>query len=232
MDIDKRLKQAVKHTQILRSPKQKLSTFGTTNIYYYLLTEPVYSEMVSGLSETVIREGRVIAQKPRIVTPYYLTRLEGFSSDARRYFETLTKAYGPNAPGLFYTYKNEPKELNIVSESLLIVAGKINAEIERRKDPLTCIIKGEDELWDVSLMKFIFEMTRGSLEDNILQLGSRGLLDIDAAGIPAQARLGIEELFSKVSNGEIEPGELKGELDRWNLFEEYEDRFYAIFKKK
>ncbi len=232
MDIDKRLKQAVKHTQILRSPKQKLSTFGTTNIYYYLLTEPVYSEMVSGLSETVIREGRVIAQKPRIVTPYYLTRLEGFSSDARRYFETLTKTYGPNAPGLFYTYKNEPKELNIVSESLLIVAGKINAEIERRKDPLTCIIKGEDELWDVSLMKFIFEMTRGSLEDNILQLGSRGLLDIDAAGIPAQARLGIEELFSKVSNGEIEPGELKGELDRWNLFEEYEDRFYAIFKKK
>jgi len=232
MDIDKRLKQAVKHTQILRSPKQKLSTFGTTNIYYYLLTEPVYSEMVSGLSETVIREGRVIAQKPRIVTPYYLTRLEGFSSDARRYFETLTKAYGPNAPGLFYTYKNEPKELNIVSESLLIVAGKINAEIERRKDPLTCIIKGEDELWDVSLMKFIFEMTRGSLEDNILQLGSRGLLDIDAAGIPAQARLGIEELFSKVSNGEIEPGELKGELDRWNLFEEYEDRFFNIFKKK
>jgi len=119
-----------------------------------------------------------------------------------------------------------------VSESLLIVAGKINAEIERRKDPLTCIIKGEDELWDVSLMKFIFEMTRGSLEDNILQLGSRGLLDIDAAGIPAQARLGIEELFSKVSNGEIEPGELKGELDRWNLFEEYEDRFFNIFKKK
>jgi len=230
MDIDERLEQAVKHTEILRLPKQRLATFGTTNIYYYLLTEPVYSEIVSTLSETVIREGRVIAQKPKVVTPYYLTHLEGFSSDARRYFELLLKAYGPNAPGLFYTYKNEPKELNIVSERLLAVAERINTEIDKRGDPLTCIIKGEDELWDVSLMKFIFEMTRGSVQNNLMQLGSRGLLDVDAAGTPAEARLGIEELFAKVANGEAEPGELKRELDRWNLFEEYQDRFFNVFK--
>ena len=233
MDIDdERIREAVKRTEILRAPKQSLATFGTTNIYYYLVTEPVYSELVKNVTETVVREGRVIAEKPRIVTPYYLSRLEGFSSEARRYFEALIKAHGPDAPGLFYTYKNEPKELNIVSDNLLSVVDKLNAEINKRGDPLTSIIKGEDEFWDVSLMKFIYEMTRSSLRNNLWQMGSRGLLDIDAGGIPVDARVRIDELFRKVSGGESEPYELKAELDRWNLFEEYEDRFLAIFKKK
>ena len=233
MDIDdERIRDAVRHTEILRPPKQMLATFGTTNIYYYLVTEPAYAELVKNVTETVVREGRVIAEKPRIVTPYYLSRLEGFSPNAKRYFDALIKAHGTNAPGLFYTYKNEPKELTIVSDNLLSVVNKLNVEIDKRGDPLASIIKGEDELWDVSLMKFIYEMTRSSIRDNLLQMGSRGLLDIDSRGIPVDARVRIDELFRKVSNGEYEPSELKDELDRWNLFEEYEDRFFAIFKKR
>jgi len=233
MDIDDdRIKYAVKHTEILRTPKQSLATFGTTNIYYYLVTEPAYSELVKNVTETVVREGRVIAERPRIVTPYYLSRLEGFSSEARGYFEALIRTHGPDAPGLFYTYKNEPKELTIVSDNLLSVVNKLNEEIDKRGDPLTSIIRGEDELWDVSLMKFIYEMTRSSLRNNLLQMGSRGLLDIDASGIPIDARVRIDELFRKVSKGEREPHELKAELDRWSLFEAYEDRFFNLFKKR
>ena len=233
MDIeDERIRDAVRHTEILRPPKQSLATFGTTNIYYYLVTEPAYAELVKNVTETVVREGRVIAERPRIVTPYYLSRLEGFSPDARRYFDALIRAHAGDAPGLFYTYKNEPKELTIVSDNLLSVVNKLNAEIDKRGDPLASIIKGEDELWDVSLMKFIYEMTRSSIRDNLLQMGSRGLLDIDSRGIPVDARVRIDELFRKVLNGECEPSELKEELDRWNLFEEYEDRFFAIFRKR
>jgi hypothetical protein len=233
MDIDdERIRLAVKHTEILRLPKRSLSTFGVTNIYYYLVTEPVYSELTKDVSETVLREGRVIAERPRLVTPYYLSRLEGFSADARRYLEMLIKKHGRNVPGLFYTYKNEPKALNIVSDNLLSLVNKLNVEIDKGGDPLVSIIKGEDELWDVSLMKFIYEMTRSSLPDNLRQMGRRGLLDMDASGVPVDARVGIEELFRKVAHGEYEPRDLKAELDRWNLFEEYQDRFFAIFKKR
>ena len=233
MDIDdERIRYAVSHTEILRPPKRSLATFGTTNIYYYLVAEPAYAQLFKNATETVIREGRVIAERPRIVTPYYLSRLEGFSADARRYFDMLLKTHGPDAPGLFYTYKNEPKQLNIVSDNLLSVVNKLNAEIDKRGDPLTSIIKGEDELWDISLMRFIYEMTRSSLRDNLFQMGSRGFLDIDASGIPVDARVRIDELFRKVSTGEGEPRELKAELDRWNLFEEYEDRFFALFKSR
>jgi hypothetical protein len=233
MDIDdERIKEAVSRTEILRPPKRSLATFGTTNIYYYLVTEPAYSELVEGSNETVIREGKVVAERPRIVTPHYLSKIEGFSSDARKYFDMLIKTYGADAPGLFYSYKNEPEELTIVSNNLLAVVDKLNLDIDKSGNPLTSIIKGTDELWDVSLLKFIYELTKSSLPDNLLQLGRRGLLDIDSSGIPAEARVRIEELFRLAYKGETEAGELKAELDRWGLFEEYEDRFFAIFKRR
>jgi hypothetical protein len=228
MDInDERIIEAVKNTEVLRPPKRSLATFGTTNVYYYLVTEPAYSELVKSAAETVIREGRVIAERPKIVTPLYLSHLEGFSPEAKRYLEGLIRA----APGLYYTYKNEPKELNIVSDNLLAVVEKLNRQIDKRGDPLASIIRGQDELWDVSLMKFIYEMTRSSMPDNLMQMETRGLLDMDARGVPADARVRIEELFRLVGAGDLEPGELKKELDRWGLFQEYEDRFLNIFKK-
>jgi hypothetical protein len=232
MDVDdKRIEYAVSNTEILRRPKQSLATFGTTNIYYYLVTEPVYAELMEHVAETVVREGKVIAERPRIVTPYYLSRLDGFSQNARMYFKMLLSEYGAHAPGLFYTYRNEPKELNIVSNSLPEVVDKLNADIDKRGDPLTTIIKGEDQLWDVSLLKFIHDMTRSSLPNNLTQMGSQGLLNVDPGGVPVDARVRIEEMFSKVMRGEAEPYELKDELHRWDLFDEYEDRFLALFKK-
>ncbi|MGB2814136.1 MAG: hypothetical protein WBB97_04185 [Dehalococcoidales bacterium] len=229
---DDRIEQAVWRTEIIRLPKQKLATFGTTNLHYYLLTEPVYAELTKDVNETVVREGRVIAEKPRIVTPYYLSHLQGFSQEASRYLDALIKTYGSDAPGLFYTYRNEAKELTIVSEHWRTVADRLNAEIDKRGDPLAAIVKGEDELWDVSLLKFIYEVARGALPHHVSQMGARGLLNMDASGVPMDARLRIEEMFSHVMKGNFDPDELKKELDRWNLFAEYEDRFFAIFKKK
>jgi hypothetical protein len=232
MDIDKKIEYAVMRTKILRFPKQNLYTFGTTNIYYYLLTEPAYAGMLPAASETVVREGRVIAERPKIVTPYYLAHLEGFSSEARKYFEALAAEHGPGMHGLLFSYKNEPGELNIVTENLPSVVDKLNERIDERKDPLAAIIRGEDELWDVSLMKFIYEVTSSSAPHNLRQLGRRGLLDMDAGGTAVATRKKIEELFRQVDRGELEPGELKDELDRWGLFEEYEDRFFSLFGNK
>jgi hypothetical protein len=228
---EERIEYAISHTEVLRPPRQALSTFGTTNIYYYLLTEPSYKEIMRGEEETVVREGRVRAEKPKVVTPYYLFNVEGFSDHARRYLEMVAKEYGPHTPGLFYGYKNEPKELNIVSSDMDSVVRKLADKIDKEGDQLATIIKGVDELWDVSLLKFIFDMTRYSLNSNVYELGRRGLLNIDSKGIPRDARETIERLFAYVEKGELDPSTLKVELDRWGLFEEYEDRFLRLFKK-
>ena len=231
MDIDdERIEKAARHTEIIRHPRQHLSTFGITNIYYYLVTEPTYSDLVDGPSETVIREGRVIAERPQIVTPYYLTHLEGFSYDAKQYFEMLTRMHGADTPGLFYKYKNEPKGLNIVSDGWDHVVSKLNDEIDKKNDPLASIIKGQDDLWDVSLLKFIYEITSRSLQSNVQQLGSRGLLGMSPGGVPVGAREKIEEMFRQVAEGECKASELEAELNRWGVFEEYQDRFFRLVR--
>jgi hypothetical protein len=38
-------------------------------------------------------------------------------------------------------------------------------------------------------------------------------------------------MFSRLCRGEIRPDELKDELERWGLFEEYQDRFLALFRR-
>ena len=228
---DERIEYAIGQTVVLRPPKQKLTTFGTTNIYYYLVTEPSYGELVQEEGETVVREGRVLAERPRVVTPSYLANIEGFGEHARRYLQMLIEEHGPHAPGIFYGYKNEPKDTNIVTSDLDSVVHRLEERIDKEGDPLATIIKGVDELWDVSLLKFISDMTRYSLTNNVFELGRRGLLDMDSSGIPMDARLSIEHLFDLVMRGEVDPSVLKMELDRWNAFDQYEDRFLKLFKR-
>ena len=232
MDTYEMIQYAIEHTEVVRGPKRSLATFGTTNVYYYVIARPVYTGLFDAdTSETVVREGRVIAERPKIVTPYYLVNLfEGFEH-GKEYARRVIQEYGLYETGLLYQYKNEPREVNIVSEPVDTVAHRLVAEITKTGDPLAAVIKGVDEMWDVSLMKFIHDLTRGSLRTNIIEMGRRGLLDIDRFGVPQDAREKIEELFEQVLRGESEPAELKVELDRWGLFEEYEDRFFTLFKR-
>ena len=223
MEIDKKIQYAIEHTEVLRPPKQNLATFGSTNIYYYLVTELMDSA-------NVVREGRVIAARPKIVTPAYLINLEGFSGQARRFIEMMAEKY-PRESGILYSYKNEPKEMNIISESMKEVVDKIGQLIDSHGDPLTAIIKGVEEMWDVSLLKFTYELTNKSVYTNVTEMERRGLLRVDNEGIPADARNHIEALFEKTRRDPAYAPLLVTELKRWGLFHEYQDRFLKLFKK-
>jgi hypothetical protein len=223
MEVDDKIQHAMQNTEVLRSPQQTLATFGSTNIYYYIITELV-------VNTNIVREGRVIAAKPKIVTPVYLTNLEGFSQQARRYVEIMAQKY-PHELGIFYSYKNEPKEMNIVSESFNEVLDKINHRIDNQGNPLSAIIKGVEELWDVSLLKFTYELTNNSVHSNVTEMERNGLLSLDSSGVPKDARSRIEELFEKAMRDLSYKSELASELRRWNLFYEYQDRFFNLFKR-
>jgi len=229
MNDAEKLSRALDMTQVLRPPKQALATFGVTSIEYYLVTQPSYEE--NAAEGTIVRRGRVVASRPRIVTPHYLSQVEGFSVDARRYLTKLMTEHGPHTPGLYYTYRNEPGGLEIAGDSLSQVLEKINKEIDEKNNPLAVVIRGADEMWDVSLAKFIFEMTEHSFGENVRELSSHGLLRVDDDGVPNGARMRIEEMFSQLYRGAIKPGELKNELERWGLFEAYQDRFLALFRR-
>ena len=231
MNHDEAIQYAIEHTEVLRTPKQGLATFGTTSVYYYLITQPTYADVFNVNDETVVREGRVIAERPKIVTPYYLANLfEGFEHGGE-YARFLLGKYGAKEQGLLYRYRNEPKGFNVVSDHIDTVASRLDEKITNDGESLVALIKGVDDMWDISLMKFIFDMTSGSIHTNLMELQGRGLLDVDRSGISRGARETIEKLFDQTRRGKCEPFELKAELDRWGLFAEYEDEFLALFRK-
>ncbi|MHB9092837.1 MAG: hypothetical protein ACYC7H_15615, partial [Chloroflexota bacterium] len=96
---------------------------------------------------------------------------------------------------------------------------------------LATIVRGIDQMWDVSLMKFIYELTASSLGHNLAELGGRGLLGSER-GLPRATRARLEEMFAAVQHDELDPRELKAELDRWGAWEEYQDRFLGLFRKR
>jgi len=180
---------------------------------------------------SVVRDGKVIAERPRIVTPIYLVNVEGFSEQARKYISMMASE-SPYESGIFYRYRNEPKGMNVISEPIRQVINKLSSQIEEQHKPLSTIIKGVEELWDVSLLMFIYQLTNRSARTNIADFNRRGFLDIDASGVPQGARDYIEELFEKVSHNLSRAPELVLELNRWNLFPEYQDRFFALFRRR
>lgn len=231
METEERIRYAIEHTELVRMPRQALATFGISDIRYYLLTQPVYAEICEGPAETVVREGRVIAERPRIVTPYYLINLfQGFEH-GREYAEYVLRTFGANEPGLLYRYRNEPAAMNILSSPMESVIENISHEIDSCGDPLTTIIKGVDELWDISLMKFIHDITRESLGSNVMEMGRHGMLGMER-GIPRHARYLIEQLFREAAGERSRISELETELRRWGLFGEYEDRFLDLFRRR
>ncbi len=224
METDDRIKHALEHTELIRAPQQTLATFGSSVVDYYVVTE-----LVGNVS--VVRDGKVIAEKPRIVTPAYLTNVEGFSEQAKRYIAMMARER-PYESGIFYRYKNEPKGMNVVSEPIGQVVSNLRSRIEEEHNPLSTIIRGVEELWDVSLLMFIYELTTKSVHTNVAEFSNRGFLDMDASGVPQGARDYIEELFEQVGRDHSRAPELAVELNRWGLFPEYQDRFFGLFRKR
>ncbi len=229
---DVRLMQAIAGTHVVRPPRQGLATFGSTSVRYYLVTEPSYRDLNvqhEGHEESVVREGVVRAERPRVVTPYYLLHHEGFGDNAERYLQRLAEEVGSDHPGLMYHYKNEGAETAVVSGTVDEVTRRIVDRLDREGKPLEAVITGSDDLWDLSLMKFIYELTTQSARANVSEMRAQGLLRTEG-GVPMDARRGIEQLIEEARRGQRDPRDVHREIERWGLFEEYQDRFFTLFR--
>ena len=231
MEDNKELIKALEKTWVVRIPKQHLATFGITNINYYVLTCPVYQDEYSKNPETVIRTGKVIAEKPSVITPTYALNLLGFSSDAYEYFKHIANEYGPNQAGILYQYRNESKNMEIVTGMPQDIASNISKDLDSKNENMSVVMVGVDELWDVALLKFIYELTNFSASSNISEFQGKGLLNPQRqfGGIPKAATEKIEKLFFSAKNGG-DKDMLKNELDKWGVFKYYEDRFLSLFR--
>ena len=58
---------------------------------------------------------------------------------------------------------------------------------------------------------------------------AQGLLRTEG-GVPMEARLRIERMLEEARSGQREPRDVHREIERWDLFDEYQDRFFALFR--
>ena len=219
----------IKSTKVLLKPKNLLSTYNQTKIRYHIVTEPSYKEMQFEGNDSVIRHGVGTAQTPKVVTPDFLYRTSGFGDDAKEYIKELTKMMGKSEPALLYTYKNESTDMEIVAGNPMEVSERIKKRLVNNNSNHT-VIRGVNALWDVSLLKFIFDYTRESSTNNFDDLSKSGLLE-DQNGVPVAVRKRIQGLINEAKKGNVRAKDLHKELDEWGLFKEYEDEFLSLFRK-
>ena len=154
------------NTKVILTPKNALSTYNQTKVRYHIVTEPLYKEVSEYKSEeSVIRHGLVTAQTPQVVTNDFLYRMSGFGDEAKEFLKELGRVLGKNEPALLYNYKNESTDLEIVSGNPAEVSERIKSRLIS-SDTNHAVIRGINNLWDVSLLKFIFEYTKTSAKSN------------------------------------------------------------------
>src|ERR1700740_2065920 len=77
---------AIENTRVILAPEQKIATFGSTSFHFYLV-----SELMDRVNEVRVRNGRIHADRPQILTPDHFSRLllEGFGDKAQNYVDQL-----------------------------------------------------------------------------------------------------------------------------------------------
>ena len=94
---------ALENTKVILPPQKRLETFGTTVLNYHLITEEMDS-----VNRMRVREGRIHAHKPELVTPDHFAKLllEGFGEKAEKYADAVSRRLGDRVRD--WTTHNEP----------------------------------------------------------------------------------------------------------------------------
>ena len=126
---------AVHNTEIVHAPSRALETFGETRIHYYHL-----AELPDVPGKVRVREGRLEAHKPLLITPeaYVQEEMSGFGEQARQYLEFL-KQHQDAIRILQYGYRLSQESFSeqVVTDSLDAVAERVEGEVKRSEDTST-----------------------------------------------------------------------------------------------
>jgi hypothetical protein len=165
---------AIENTQVILAPEQKIATFGTTSFHFYLV-----SELMDRVNEVRVRNGKIHADRPQILTPDHFSRLllEGFGDKAQNYVEQLRERM-QNMAVLRYGFQFRKTDVGerTFRDPIEAVLARTKSEVEDREEPLSAVIQGVDDAWEVCLLKFTIDMIERSAGGNIGDFRKRGLI--------------------------------------------------------
>ncbi len=211
---------AVNNTEVLELPRGRLETFGSTLINYRLVTE-----LMDAIGQVRIREGRIQAFRPEILTPHSFLESpleDGFRAGPADDFVRWLREHESELTLLKYGFKirQETTTESIVHDSIENVLERVRADLKSKEDPLAALVRGVDEPWEVCLLKLLFEVVRRSAPGNARDLRA------DPDGSSHE----IEHAFRLAANDRSQLAPLAQLLTRHGKFKDYEDRFFALVR--
>lgn len=168
---------ALENTRLLLGPRRQIETFGSTQFHFHLLTESM-----DRVNEVRIRDGMIHADRPLLLTPEHHANLllENFGEKAREFAEWLRQPGRPMATLLKYGFQFRRSQVQerIVHDSFDAVSERLRQEVEatQAQEPLSAVLQGVDDAWEVCLLKFTIDLVQGSAGGNLGDLRRRGLL--------------------------------------------------------
>ena len=210
---------AVNNTEVLHHPSTLLETFGNTIVNYHLLTE-----LMDHPDKVRIREGRIEAYKPQIITPASLgqAELEGFGEEARHYVDWL-RDHETDLMILKYGFAIKKQVINdhLVSEQLPLVIEQLQTRLKEENDPMSALVVGVEEPWEVCLLKLMVEVIQRSMPKHVTDLRND----------PDGRRHDIERAFLDASRDASLIPALNQKLHDYGIFEQYQDRFFSLCRR-
>ena len=175
MNILDRWEKALKKTEIIRPRVQPLSTFTTTEMPYIFLAESVLN-----IGDTIVRKGKIFAEKPSIIMPENLPHFEGFEfeKELETTEDTITNLFlvrGIHFPS--YRYNNKVQSLDLYEGSLKSAETKYKGRLQKKEDVHTGLVMGPEDCWQLSVLIFILTMVAKSADrdlKNILENFDKG----------------------------------------------------------
>ncbi len=165
---------AAENTQVILAPEHQIATFGSTSFHFYLI-----SELMDQVDEVRVRNGQIHAERPQILTPDHYAKLllEGFGDKAQRYVEQLRERMR-NVAVLRYGFQFRKTDVteNRFRESIDAVVSRTKSRVQNSGEPLSAVIQGVDDAWEVCLLKFTIDLIERSSGGNVGDFRRRGLL--------------------------------------------------------
>src|SRR5204863_7803012 len=137
-------------TQVIVAPERQIASFGSTTFNFYLI-----SELMGRVDQVRIRNGKIHAERPQILTPEHYCRLllEGFGEKAERYVDRL-REHARNIAVLRYGFQFRKTDLSeqTLRDSIDAVINRTKSRVEGASEPLSEMIKGVDDDREVCLI--------------------------------------------------------------------------------
>jgi hypothetical protein len=165
---------AIENTRVILAPEHQIASFGSTSFRFYLI-----SELMDQVNEVRVRDGRIHAERPQILTPEHYCRLllEGFGEKAQKYVDQL-REHTRNVAVLRYGFQFRKTDVteNTVRDTMDAVIARTKLKVEKSEEPLSAVIQGVDDAWEVCLLKFTIDLIERSTGGNMGDFRRRGLI--------------------------------------------------------